>query len=111
MAMSQTDHRDLWGGTSQVCTNLLRNFSPLLQNYVVDSHRSHCKGGSNFGDSTGPFFPLYSEIAEEEDNKVTGHWQQDATDGILVFVGPHVRNLCHYAHKLEHRRLVIFLQL
>ncbi len=49
-----------------------------------------------FYDSSGPLFSLYSEIAKEEDNKMTDLWQADATDGILVFVGPRprVHDLC-----------------
>jgi hypothetical protein len=43
------------------------------------------QGESNFGDSSGPLFSLYSKIAEEEDNKMTDRWQKDA-DGILIFV-------------------------
>jgi hypothetical protein len=41
--------------------------------------------GSNFGDSSGPLFSLYSKIAEEQDNKMTHRWKKDA-DGILIFV-------------------------
>jgi len=47
------------------------------------------QGESNFGDSSGPLFSLYSKIAEEDDNKMTDRWQKDA-DGILIFVSDHV---------------------
>jgi hypothetical protein len=47
------------------------------------------QGESNFGDSSGPLFSLYSKIAEEEDNKMTDRWQKDA-DGILIFVSHRV---------------------
>jgi hypothetical protein len=43
----------------------------------------------SFGDSSGPFFSMYSEAAEDEDNKMVECWQKDA-DGILFFVSPHV---------------------
>src|SRR6266851_4807653 len=43
------------------------------------------QGESNFGDSSGPLFSLYSKIAEEDDNKMTDRRQKDA-DGILIFV-------------------------
>ena len=43
---------------------------------------------SNFGDSSGPLFSMYSKFAEEEDNKMTDQWTKDA-DGILIFVSPH----------------------
>jgi hypothetical protein len=44
---------------------------------------------SNFGDSSGPLFSIYSKAAEEEDNKMVERWQKDA-DGILIFVSPHI---------------------
>ena len=47
------------------------------------------KGESNFGDSSGALFNIYSKAAEEEDNKMVERWQKDA-DGILFFVGPHL---------------------
>jgi hypothetical protein len=46
---------------------------------------------SNFGDSSGPFFSIYSKTAEEEDNKMVDRWQKDA-DGILIFVSYCVGN-------------------
>ena len=33
---------------------------------------------------------MYSNIVEEEDNKMTERWQKDA-DGILIFVSSHIR--------------------
>ncbi|KAH9979662.1 hypothetical protein BJV74DRAFT_123847 [Russula compacta] len=33
------------------------------------------QGGSNFHDSSGPLFTMYSNITEEEDNKVAERWQ------------------------------------
>ena len=44
---------------------------------------------STLGDSPGPLFSLYSEIATEEDDKKIERWQKDA-DGILVFVSHYV---------------------
>ena len=43
----------------------------------------------SFGDSSGPFFSIYSKAAEEEDNKMVERWQNDA-DGILIFVSSSV---------------------
>ena len=40
---------------------------------------------SNFGDSSGPLYSMYSTAAEDEDNKMAERWQKDA-DGILIFV-------------------------
>ena len=45
------------------------------------------QGESNFGDSSGPLFSIYSKAADDEDNKVVERWQKDA-DGILIFVSP-----------------------
>ena len=45
------------------------------------------KGGSNFGDSSGPIFSMYSKITKEEDDQLAERWQKDA-DGILIFVSP-----------------------
>ncbi|KAN0105395.1 hypothetical protein V8E52_011062, partial [Russula decolorans] len=44
------------------------------------------QGESNFGDSSGPLFSIYSKAAEDEDNKMVDRWQKDA-DGILFFTG------------------------
>jgi hypothetical protein len=44
---------------------------------------------SNFWDSSGPLFNIYSKAAEEEDKKMVERWQKDA-DGILIFVSPRV---------------------
>jgi hypothetical protein len=71
IAMSQTEPRDLWGGTSQVCTNLLRNFSPLLQKYVVDSHRSHCKGGLTSVTALDAFFPCIRRLQRKKTTRST----------------------------------------
>jgi hypothetical protein len=42
---------------------------------------------ASFGDSSGPFFSIYSKAAEEEDKKMVESWQKDAKD-ILIFVSP-----------------------
>jgi hypothetical protein len=47
------------------------------------------QGESNFGDSSGPLFSIYSKAAEEEDDKMVDRWQKDA-DGILIFVSSRV---------------------
>ncbi|KAI0292524.1 hypothetical protein BC826DRAFT_433338 [Russula brevipes] len=44
------------------------------------------RGETNFGDSSGPLFSMYSKIAEDEDNKMVDQWQKDA-DGIIIFSG------------------------
>ena len=44
----------------------------------------------SFGDSSGPFFSIYSKAAESEDNEMVKRWQEDAT-GILIFVSHSVR--------------------
>ena len=40
---------------------------------------------TNFGDSSGPLFAMYSKIGEEEDNQMAERWQKDA-DGVVIFV-------------------------
>jgi hypothetical protein len=45
------------------------------------------QGESNFGDSSGPIFTMYSKAAEEEDKYMADRWEKDA-DGILIFVSP-----------------------
>ena len=52
---------------------------------IGDRHEEPHDGESKFGDSSGPLFSLYSEIAEKEDEKKTDRWQKDA-DAILIFV-------------------------
>jgi hypothetical protein len=63
---------------------------------------------SNFGDSSGPLFSIYSKTAEEEDNKNAERWKNDA-DGILIFVSPRIFIYACLWHKLEHYRPVYSL--
>ena len=72
--------------------------SPLIsQLCIADGHPNHpvptsnqpLQRESNFGDSSGPLFSIYSKAAEDEDTKMVERWQKDA-DGILIFVSPHV---------------------
>ena len=74
------------------------NLSPLIsQQCIADDHPNHplptlnqpLQEESNFGDSSGPLFSIYSKAAEDEDNKMVERWQKDA-DGILIFVSPRV---------------------
>ncbi|KAH9987817.1 hypothetical protein BJV77DRAFT_1161235 [Russula vinacea] len=74
--MSQTTHRviDVGNNPDGYHSQSQSTQNPPLQ------------GESNFGDSSAPFFSLYSKIAEDEDNKMVERWQKDA-DGILIFTG------------------------
>ena len=65
---------------------------------------------SNFGDSSGQIFSMYSKAAEEEDNKMAESWQKDA-DGILIFVSPHVGVRISLCLRQEYYRLVYSLPL
>jgi hypothetical protein len=87
-------------GTTQVCiTCRFVVFFPSSQSvYKIDGNQTQSapnqpsrpsQGESNFGDSSGPLFSIYSKAAEEEDNKMVERWQKDA-DGILIFVSPRV---------------------
>ena len=42
-------------------------------------------GNSSFGDSSGPFFSIYTKVTKKEDDEMVERWQKDA-DGILIFV-------------------------
>ena len=57
--------------------------------YPVTTSDQPLQGESNFGDSSGPLFSIYSKAADDEDNKIVERWQKDA-DGILIFVSHHV---------------------
>jgi len=108
--MSQTAYRDLEGSGDQgMCHTVTYHFdpSPLTPSpklCLVDDPRNDpmttsnqpLQGESNFGDSSGPLFFIYSKAAEEEDNKMVERWQKDA-DGILIFVRP-----CVYIHMSFH---------
>jgi len=50
------------------------------------------QGGNDDRDSSWPLYTMYSKIAQEEDNNDAERRQKD-TDGILVFVSPHVSSL------------------
>ena len=74
------------------------NLSPLISqlciaddrpNHPVPTSNQPLQGESNFGDSSGPLFSIYSKAAEDEDTKMVERWQKDA-DGILIFVSPRV---------------------
>jgi hypothetical protein len=63
---------------------------------IIDGHRDlqsesapnqPSQGESKFGDSSGKLFSIYSNVAEDEDNKMVERWQKDA-DAILIFVSP-----------------------
>jgi len=71
---------------------------------------------SDFGDSSGPLFSIYSTTAEREDNKMAERWQRDALV-ILIFVSCHLlstpfrtptrrtidRLVCHRRRDINHR--------
>ena len=83
-------HRRISKRTKQVCYPPL-DLIPIILT-VVDDHRDvqsplnqSLQGESYFGDSSGPFFSIYSKAADVEDKKMVDRWQKDA-DGILFFV-------------------------
>lgn len=95
--MSQSAHGDLErGNNSGVYYLLLRpDLSRLTNIYKTDGNQTQSapnrpsKEEPSFGDRSGPFFSMYSDAAEEEDNEMVRRWQKDA-DGILIFVSPWV---------------------
>jgi hypothetical protein len=77
---------------AQACVSRHFDLSPLIpQTYSVDGRGDHplptlhwpLQGESNFSG----VFSIFSNAAEEEDNKMIKSWQKDA-DGILIFVSP-----------------------
>jgi hypothetical protein len=82
------------GGISSTSWHHLRHFNlhmadlrPGPQQPTGSTPNQQSQGESNFGDSSGPFFSVYSKAADDEDNKMVERWQKDA-DGILIFVSP-----------------------
>ena len=59
------------------------------RNDPVTTSNQPLQGESNFGDSSGPLFSIYTKAAEDEDKKLVERWQKDA-DGILIFVSPRI---------------------
>ena len=77
------------GGPGRPGASHRPDLSPLIsQLCIVDDRQDQpFQGESNFGDSSGPLFSIYSRAAEDEDTKMVERWQKDA-DGILIFVSP-----------------------
>ena len=67
------------------------DLTPLFSQLCITDDRPDqpLQRESNFGDSSGSLFSIYSKAADEEDNKMVERWQKDA-DGILIFVSPRV---------------------
>ena len=82
------------GTLPTTCRCACQNLSPCIENVVFVRPRSGSfqtpRGGLHFRDSSRLLFSMYSNIVEEEDNKMTERWQKDA-DGILIFVSSHMR--------------------
>ena len=89
------------GGYIQVATGIFAFSTPCLREFTAfkgDGHEPHEQpqsasnlprwpqlGDSNFSDSSGPIFSMYSKLAKEEDDQLVVRWQKDA-DSILIFV-------------------------
>jgi hypothetical protein len=104
--MSQPAGRpeDLEGGIRGVSSNSRVLSSPVRPLLIADDRLDRrplatpnqpSQGESNFGDSSGPFFSMYSKVADDEDNKMVERWQKDA-DGILFFVSPRISVLVFF---------------
>jgi hypothetical protein len=63
----------------------------------------HEKVDANVGDSSGTVFTLYSNIVEDDDNKMAERWQKDA-DGIIIFVRPEL-TFCTVAYSFKSCRI------
>jgi len=60
------------------CSNL-----PL--HYPLSTWTHSPKDEPIYGDSSGPFFAIYSKSVEKSDNMMCKRWQKDA-DGMVIFV-------------------------
>src|SRR6266446_2136398 len=104
-SMSQTVREDIERGNNAGVykLSLWSILSNIAKRFKVDEDRDRDRhqpapnqpsqppqGESNFGDSSGPLFLIYSKAAEDEDNKMVERWQKDA-DGILIFVSASFR--------------------
>ena len=67
--------------------SVLYKFTNLYK--IDDGQTPSAPKEPSFGDSSGPFFSIYSKAAEDEDRKMVERWQKDA-DGILIFVSSSV---------------------
>ena len=93
------------GNNTQGVTGISAVSTPCLHEFTAfkgDGHDLHeqprpapnlplppQQGDSNFGDSSGPIFSMYSKLSKEEDDELVDRWEKDA-DGILIFVSPSV---------------------
>jgi len=97
--MPQTTSRDLEGGHNLGMWRssfqlVLPNFTDVRTDEPYEQHQSASNPSfqeldrdTRFRDGSWPLFSMYSNIAEEEDNKLAERWQKDA-DEILIFVRP-----------------------
>ena len=93
-AMPQITSRDLERGRNQGALYFASVLSKFTDLHKIDGGQTRPAPNEeskepSFGDSSGPFFSIYSKAAEEEDNKMVERWQKDA-DGILIFVSSSV---------------------
>jgi hypothetical protein len=92
--MFHGDYKDPKGGASFgmivcQCLNALSSLIwPTQGPHTAQIHSSN-RDFTLLSDSSRPLFSMYSKMAEDEDNKMATHWQNDA-DGIRVFVSPFV---------------------
>jgi hypothetical protein len=100
-SMTQTTHRVVDVNNPGTASPVTRYAWPLLADLIISTDGNPnrpqstpdppSQDQSNFGDSSGPFFSIYSKTAEEEDNEMVDRWQKDA-DGILIFVSSRICN-------------------
>jgi hypothetical protein len=94
-AIPQTTRGDVEQGNNPGALFIVSACSKFTNLYKIGGGRTRSASNEeskepSFGDSSGPFFSIYSKAAEEEDNKMVERWQKDA-DGILIFVSSSVR--------------------
>ena len=103
----------------QACVTRRFDLFPLTCMLVLDRGRDQpqstsnrplqsLRGASDYFDSSWPIYLMYSKIAEEKDNNMTERCQK-YTDGILIFVSPHVTSPYLTSHTNWKHRVVYSL--
>ena len=113
--MFHRNYKDPEGGANIgmiVCQCLNALSSLIWPTYGPHAAQIHTSDGefTLLSDSSQPLFSMYSEMAEEEDNRMATLWQKDA-DGIRVFVSPfipiHLRTSTKPIYRLDYSLLLL----
>ena len=99
MSQTETESRDIeGGGNSGMCQPSLWPAPTNSELCIVDRYPPQptpnqppqpFQGRSDYSDSSWPLYSMYSNIAEDEDDKMAERCQKDK-DGTLIFVSSHI---------------------